>query len=103
MIIITLIIIFAAAGCSIQNIFATPFHQRLNAYRKLLLWADGSFSDLIAHLNLYQVRNIEYYLVMLIKRIICSTVLGTSKFNTYKSYIGADGVFWILLQHCMVS
>lgn len=44
-----------AAGCSIQNIFATPFQQKLNAYKKLLLWADGSFSDLIALLNLYQV------------------------------------------------
>lgn len=47
--------IIMAAGCSIQNIFSIPFQQRFNAYRKLLLWADGSFSDLIALLNLYQV------------------------------------------------
>ncbi|KAG5889433.1 hypothetical protein JTB14_032766 [Gonioctena quinquepunctata] len=47
--------IIMAAGCSIQNIFSIPFQQRFNAYMKLLLWADGSFSDLIALLNLYQV------------------------------------------------
>ncbi|CAG9820352.1 unnamed protein product [Phaedon cochleariae] len=47
--------IIMAAGCSIQNIFSIPFQQRFNAYKKLLLWADGSFSDLIALLNLYQV------------------------------------------------
>ncbi|KAJ8936602.1 hypothetical protein NQ314_012217 [Rhamnusium bicolor] len=44
-----------AAGCSIQNIFSIPFQQRFNAYKKLLLWADGSSSDLIALLNLFQV------------------------------------------------
>lgn len=47
--------VIMAAGCSIQNIFSIPFQQRFNAYRKILLWADGSFSDLIACLNLYRV------------------------------------------------
>ncbi|XP_074032862.1 tudor domain containing 9 protein spindle E isoform X2 [Leptinotarsa decemlineata] len=47
--------IIMAAGCSIQNIFSIPFQQRFNAYKKLLVWADGSFSDLIALLNLFQV------------------------------------------------
>nr|CAH7759338.1 unnamed protein product [Callosobruchus chinensis] len=47
--------IIMAAGCSIQNIFSIPFQQRLNAYKKLLVWADGSYSDLIALLNVYQV------------------------------------------------
>ncbi|KAH1007345.1 hypothetical protein HUJ04_004591 [Dendroctonus ponderosae] len=44
-----------AAGCSIQNIFSIPYQKRLEAYRKILLWADGSCSDLIALLNLYTV------------------------------------------------
>ncbi|KAJ8973120.1 hypothetical protein NQ317_011048 [Molorchus minor] len=44
-----------AAGCSIQNIFSLPFQQKFNAYKKLLLWADQSCSDLIALLNLYNV------------------------------------------------
>lgn len=44
-----------AAGCSIQNIFSVPFNERFNAYKKLLLWADTSCSDLIALLNLYNV------------------------------------------------
>lgn len=47
--------IIMAAGCSIPNIFSTPYHQRLEAYNKKLLWSDGSCSDLIALLNLYQV------------------------------------------------
>ncbi|XP_044744588.1 probable ATP-dependent RNA helicase spindle-E [Coccinella septempunctata] len=47
--------IIMAAGCSIQNIFATPFIERLEAYDKKLLWADGSCSDLMAMLNLYKV------------------------------------------------
>ncbi|VEN34109.1 unnamed protein product [Callosobruchus maculatus] len=47
--------IIMAAGCSIQNIFSIPFQQRLNAYKKLLEWADGSYSDLIALLNVYRV------------------------------------------------
>ncbi|CAG9856543.1 unnamed protein product [Phyllotreta striolata] len=47
--------IIIAAGCSIQNIFSIPFQERFSAYRKLLLWGDGSFSDLIALLNLYRV------------------------------------------------
>ncbi|XP_060520924.1 probable ATP-dependent RNA helicase spindle-E [Cylas formicarius] len=47
--------IVIAAGCSIQNIFSVPFQRRLDAYRKLLVWSDGSCSDLIALLNLYTV------------------------------------------------
>ncbi|CAG9770070.1 unnamed protein product [Ceutorhynchus assimilis] len=47
--------IIIAAGCSIQNIFSVPFQRRLEAYRKVLLWADESCSDLIALLNLYSV------------------------------------------------
>ncbi|XP_066262393.1 probable ATP-dependent RNA helicase spindle-E [Euwallacea similis] len=47
--------IIIAAGCSIQNIFSVPFQKRMDAYRKVLLWADGSCSDLIALLNLYSV------------------------------------------------
>ncbi|KAF7278535.1 hypothetical protein GWI33_008239 [Rhynchophorus ferrugineus] len=47
--------IIIAAGCSIQNIFAIPFQRKLEAYKKLLLWADGSNSDQIAFLNLYTV------------------------------------------------
>ncbi|KAJ8924323.1 hypothetical protein NQ315_007116 [Exocentrus adspersus] len=47
--------VIIAAGCSIQNIFSIPFQQKFNAYKKLLVWADGSASDLIALLNLYQV------------------------------------------------
>ncbi|XP_050300294.1 probable ATP-dependent RNA helicase spindle-E [Anthonomus grandis grandis] len=47
--------IIIAAGCSIQNIFSIPFQKRLDAYKKLLLWADGSSSDPIALLNLYGV------------------------------------------------
>lgn len=47
--------IIIAAGCSIQNIFAIPFQQRLNAYKKLQLWADDSSSDFVALLNLYKV------------------------------------------------
>lgn len=44
-----------AAGCSVHNIFSVPFQQRFNAYKKQLMWADGSFSDLISLFNLYQV------------------------------------------------
>ncbi|KAK9877509.1 hypothetical protein WA026_018618 [Henosepilachna vigintioctopunctata] len=47
--------IIIAAGCSIPNIFSTPFNQRFQAYNKKLLWADGSCSDLMALLNLYKV------------------------------------------------
>ncbi|XP_050500207.1 probable ATP-dependent RNA helicase spindle-E isoform X2 [Diabrotica virgifera virgifera] len=47
--------IIMATGCSIQNIFSIPFQKRFAAYQKLFLWADDSFSDLIALLNLYQV------------------------------------------------
>lgn len=47
--------IIIAAGCSIPNIFATPFHERFQAYDKKLLWSDGSCSDLMAMLNLYKV------------------------------------------------
>ncbi|XP_030761090.1 probable ATP-dependent RNA helicase spindle-E [Sitophilus oryzae] len=47
--------VIIAAGCSVQNIFSIPFQKRLEAYKKLLLWADGSNSDLIALLNLYTV------------------------------------------------
>ncbi|KAL1512681.1 hypothetical protein ABEB36_002237 [Hypothenemus hampei] len=44
-----------AAGASIQNIFSVPFQKRLDAYKKIMLWSDGSSSDLIALLNLYFV------------------------------------------------
>ncbi|KAL3288338.1 hypothetical protein HHI36_002786 [Cryptolaemus montrouzieri] len=47
--------VIIAAGCSIPNVFATPFNQRFQAYNKKLLWADGSCSDLMALLNLYNV------------------------------------------------
>ncbi|XP_022903967.1 probable ATP-dependent RNA helicase spindle-E [Onthophagus taurus] len=47
--------IVMAAGCSLSNIFSTPFHEKLSAYQNILQWADGSSSDLIAYLNLYKV------------------------------------------------
>ncbi|CAH0550541.1 unnamed protein product [Brassicogethes aeneus] len=49
--------IIIAAGCSIQNIFSIPFQQRFLAYKKLLLWSDGSCSDAITLLTLYNVWN----------------------------------------------
>lgn len=52
--------IIMAAGCSLPNIFATPFKDRLSAYVNKLLWADASCSDLIAYLKLYQVRNLYF-------------------------------------------
>lgn len=47
--------IIMAAGCSLHKIFSTPFQERLKAYSNKLMWADGSCSDLIALLNLYNV------------------------------------------------
>lgn len=44
-----------AAGCSLSNVFATPFQEKLKAYCNILPWADGSCSDLIAHFNLFKV------------------------------------------------
>lgn len=46
-----------AAGCSLSNLFSTPFQERLKAYTNKLMWADGSCSDLITFLNLYRVWN----------------------------------------------
>lgn len=47
--------IIMAAGCSLSNVFATPFQEKLKAYCNILPWADGSCSDLVAHYNLYKV------------------------------------------------
>ncbi|KAF2901431.1 hypothetical protein ILUMI_04755 [Ignelater luminosus] len=46
--------VIMATGCSL-NIFKTPFKERLKAYINRLQWADGSASDLIAYINIYQV------------------------------------------------
>lgn len=44
-----------AAGCSLSNVFTSPFQERLKAYTNKLVWADGTCSDLIAYLHLYKV------------------------------------------------
>ncbi|XP_031345439.1 probable ATP-dependent RNA helicase spindle-E isoform X2 [Photinus pyralis] len=46
--------IIMATGCSI-SIFKTPFKERLKAYTNRLQWADGSASDIVAYLHLYNV------------------------------------------------
>ncbi|KAK5647639.1 hypothetical protein RI129_002531 [Pyrocoelia pectoralis] len=46
--------IIMATGCSI-SIFKSPFKERLKAYTSRLQWADGSASDLVAYLHLYNV------------------------------------------------
>ncbi|XP_075982903.1 tudor domain containing 9 protein spindle E [Anticarsia gemmatalis] len=44
-----------AAAMSVKNVFSSPFRERLNAYNSKLTWADGSTSDCIAFLNVYNV------------------------------------------------
>lgn len=52
---LTFRVCFLAAGSSLNNIFTTPFQERLKAYTNKLMWSDASCSDLIALLNLYKV------------------------------------------------
>lgn len=46
---------YSAAAISHQNIFSTPFNERMKAYQSRLSWADCSCSDLIAYLHVYVV------------------------------------------------
>lgn len=46
---------FSAAGCSLSNVFTSPFQERLKIYTNKLVWADGNCSDLIAYLHVYKV------------------------------------------------
>ena len=52
--------IFLATGCTLSNIFYTPFMERLSAYVNKLQLADGSCSDLIVYLNLYRVSILNF-------------------------------------------
>lgn len=47
--------IIMAAAMSLQNIFSSPFNERIKAYTSKLNWASGSFSDLIAYVHVYTV------------------------------------------------
>lgn len=47
--------VIMAAAMSVQNIFSNPFNQRMRSYNTKLIWANGSFSDLNAYLNVYFV------------------------------------------------
>lgn len=47
--------IIMAAAISLQNIFSSPFNERMKAYMSKLNWASGSFSDLIAYVHVYTV------------------------------------------------
>ena len=46
--------VIIAAALSKPSFFATPYNLALNAYKKKLFWAKGSFSDCIALLNAYK-------------------------------------------------
>ena len=46
--------VIIAAALSKPSFFATPYKQSLEAYKKKLNWAKGSFSDCIAILNAYK-------------------------------------------------
>ncbi|XP_044263984.1 probable ATP-dependent RNA helicase spindle-E [Tribolium madens] len=47
--------VIMAAGCMTKNIFVQNFHDRFRTYRWKLSWADGSCSDFMILLNLYNV------------------------------------------------
>ncbi|RZC32600.1 ATP-dependent RNA helicase spindle-E [Asbolus verrucosus] len=47
--------VIIAAGCMTKNLFVNNFHDRFKCYRKKLLWSDGSSSDFMILLNLYNV------------------------------------------------
>ena len=46
--------VIIAAALSKPSFFATPYMKSLEAYKKKLYWAQGSFSDCIAMLNAYK-------------------------------------------------
>lgn len=47
--------IIMGSAMSVKSIFSSPFQERLKAYNTKLTWADGSTSDCLAALNVYQV------------------------------------------------
>ncbi|EFA07562.1 probable ATP-dependent RNA helicase spindle-E [Tribolium castaneum] len=47
--------VIMAAGCMTKNIFVQNFYDRFRTYRQKLVWADGSHSDFMILLNLYNV------------------------------------------------
>lgn len=53
--------IIMAAAMSLQNIFSSPFNERMRAYTSKLTWSSGSFSDLIAYLHVYTVWEQQRY------------------------------------------
>lgn len=47
--------IIIAAGLSQKSVFSKPYDAPLGAYKGKMEWADGSFSDCIAILNVYKI------------------------------------------------
>ncbi|XP_024080639.1 probable ATP-dependent RNA helicase spindle-E [Cimex lectularius] len=45
--------VIMASAMAVKSIFSTPFKQQLAAYSSKLSWADSSFSDPVAFLNVY--------------------------------------------------